>query len=99
MLETPNCKCELPYDTTPATLSELSSVVKQFVKREQSFKRLVQNHGDFVLDYVECKKNSGEPCWFVRRGIGREFPATFPSGLHNTPRQAWEAAAKCLKLI
>ena len=62
-----------------------------------SYKKAVQSKGEYVLDYVESLPLN-EARFFVGKGrvAGNTNPS--PSGLHHTPRQAWKAAAKALKL-
>lgn len=62
-----------------------------------SYKKLVQDSGEFVLDYVESR-SAGQPRWFVGRGRVAGNTAPLPSGLHATPRLAWYAAAQKLGL-
>lgn len=68
-------------------------------KASKSNKYLVKASGDFVLDYSEFMRLRGDPQWFIGRGRVAGNTTPIPSGLHSTPRQAWEAAAKRLKLI
>lgn len=65
-----------------------------------SYKKAVQAHGEYVLDYVgaNCTAWGDPPCWFIGRGRVAGNTVPIPSGLHATPRQAWQAAAVTLKL-
>lgn len=65
-------------------------------KTSKQFKYIVKARGEFVLDYVESFKRQGIPCWFIGRGHVPGNTTPIPSGLHNTPRQAWKAAAQAL---
>jgi hypothetical protein len=68
-------------------------------KPSKRFKHLVKSTGDFVLDYSESRRWAGLSAWFIGRGRVAGNTTPIPSGLHKTPRQAWEAAAKALKLV
>jgi hypothetical protein len=68
-------------------------------KISRAFKYLVKASGEFALDYSEYKRNLGEPCWFVGRGRVAGNTQPIPSGLHQTPRAAWRAAALALGLV
>ena len=68
-------------------------------KASKSYKYAVKASGDYVLDYSEAMRRVKAPCWFVGRGTCAGNTHPIPSGLHNSPRKAWEAAAKALKLI
>lgn len=68
-------------------------------KPSKSFKYLVKAHGEFTLDYSESMRDAGRPAWFIGRGRVAGNTAPIPSGLHHSPRKAWEAAAKALNLI
>jgi hypothetical protein len=57
-----------------------------------SYKNAVKKMGNFVLDYVESLRGTGQPCWFVGRGRVAGNTSPIPSGLHSTPRKAWRAA-------
>jgi hypothetical protein len=61
------------------------------------YKKAVQSKGDYVLDYVESFRGI-RPCLFIGRGRVAGNTSSIPSGLHSTPRKAWEAAAMALKL-
>ena len=69
-----------------------------------SYKKAVHAHGEYVLDYVESfrglRNNDGtlRPCFFVGKGRVAGNTAPIPSGLHTTPRKAWQSAAIVLKL-
>lgn len=67
-------------------------------KPRKSYKYAVKAVGDFVLDYSEYMRNTGAPCWFIGRGRVAGNTSPIPSGLHSTPRKAWEAAAIALKV-
>ncbi len=68
-------------------------------KPSKSYKHLVKAHGDFVLDYLESRRRVGLlPYWFIGRGRVAGNTSPIPSGLHNTPREAWKAAAEALGL-
>ena len=69
------------------------------MKISKRYKYLVKASGDFVLDYSELTRKEGKPCWFIGRGRVAGNTSPIPSGLHSTPRQAWEAAAKVLGVI
>jgi hypothetical protein len=66
---------------------------------KKSPKQLVQAHGEFVLDYVEHFKRQGFPSFYVGRGKVAGNTSPIPSGLHNTPAQAWKAAASVLEVL
>lgn len=66
--------------------------------RKGYYKKLVKEHGEFVLDYSEFSLKNGYPCWFVGRGRVAGDTAPIPSGLHKTPAEAWKAAAIALRL-
>ena len=68
------------------------------MKISKRYKYIVKASGDFVLDYVESFKGI-QPCWFIGRGRVAGNTSPIPSGLHSTPLQAWEAAAKALGLV
>jgi hypothetical protein len=68
-------------------------------KPSKGFKYLVKAHGDFTLDYSEFMRNAGCSAWFIGRGRVAGNTTPIPSGLHHSPRKAWEAAAKALNLV
>lgn len=72
---------------------------KKTPKISHHFKPLVKAHGDFVLDYSESARKVNAPCWYVGRGEVAGNTVPIPSGLHQTPRQAWRAAAVALGLV
>ena len=68
-------------------------------KASKSHKYAVKASGDYVLDYSEAMRDAGRPHWFIGRGRVAGNTQPIPSGLHHSPRKAWEAAAKALNLI
>jgi hypothetical protein len=62
-----------------------------------SYKKAVQAKGEYVLDYVESLPLT-EARYFIGKGRVAGNTSPIPSGLHETPRQAWKAAALALKL-
>jgi hypothetical protein len=67
-------------------------------KAVEDFKRLVQAHGEYVLDCNEFMRENDEPCWFISRNCADGYGAIVLYGLHHTPYEAWKAAAKALGL-
>lgn len=67
-------------------------------KVSKEFKYLVKSAGEFVLDYSECMRKQNAPSWFIGRGRVAGNTQPIPSGLHSTPRAAWQAAAIALGL-
>jgi hypothetical protein len=65
-----------------------------------SYKKAVQAHGEYVLDYVESLRfaEAHPPCWFIGKGRVAGNTSPIPSGLHPSPRLAWQAAARILKV-
>ena len=61
-----------------------------------SSKAVVKAQGEFVLDYSELMRYRGRPCWFIGRGRVAGNTSPIPSGLHRTPRRAWQAAEAVL---
>ena len=66
---------------------------KQIKKASKSYKYAVKALGEFVLDYSEFSRKQGLPSWFIGRGRVAGNTTPIPSGLPNTPREAWGAAA------
>ena len=69
---------------------------KPVKKVSKSHKYAVKALGEFVLDYSESMRSSGRPQWFIGRGRVAGNTQPIPSGLHETPRKAWQAAAIAL---
>ena len=62
-----------------------------------SHKKAVKLKGDYVLDYVESLPLT-EARYFIGKGRVAGNTSPIPSGLHLTPRKAWQAAAKALNI-
>ena len=67
-------------------------------KPSKGYKYAVKAAGPYVLDYVESLRDTGRPFWFIGRGNVPGNTTPIPSGLHHTPRKAWQAAAEALGL-